>query len=160
MSHGNTGNQFWKQRTTHGRDLLFSSPEILWDACKEYFEATDKRKWYKTEFNGKDAIECKVPTETPYTWTGLYLFLDISHQTWKDYEARIDFIEICTRVRNILYTQKFEGASVGAFNANIISRDLGLADKSESKIEVSDSVSSLKMPDFIPKQNEKTENEQ
>lgn len=30
-----------------------------------------------------------------------------------------------------MYAQKFEGASVGAFNANIIARDLGLIDKKE-----------------------------
>lgn len=124
-------NQFWKLRSKHGRDKIFSSPEILWEAAAEYFEATDRRKWWKTEFNGKDAKECYVPTETPYTWTGLYLFLDISHQTWKDYEAKEDFIETCTRIRNIIYTQKFEGAAVGAFNTNLIARDLGLADKKE-----------------------------
>lgn len=124
-------NQFWKLRSSHGRDLIFTDPVILWNAACEYFEATDKRKWFKTEFSGKDAVECRIPNETPYTWTGLYIFLDISHQTWKDYEAREDFIEICTRVRNIIYTQKFEGAAVGAFNPNLISRDLGLVDKQD-----------------------------
>jgi hypothetical protein len=128
-------NQFWKLRSSHGRDLIFSSPIILWEACCEYFEATDKRKWIRTEFNGKDATECKVPTETPYTWTGLYLFLDISHQTWRDYEEREGFVEISTRVRNIIYTQKFEGAAVGAFNANIIARDLGLSDKQDVTVK-------------------------
>lgn len=126
-----TGNQFWKQRSKHGRELIFSSPTILWEACCEYFETTDARKWHKTEFHGKEAIECKVPNETPYTFTGLYLFLDIDHKTWTLYEGREDFIPITTRVRNIIYTQKFEGAAVGAFNAQIISRDLGLTDKSD-----------------------------
>src|ERR1017187_5984127 len=88
------GNQFWKQRATHGRELIFFSPSILWEACCEYFEKTDDRKWFKTEFHGKDALECKVPCETPYTWTGLYLFLDIHHKTWQDYELREDFIAI------------------------------------------------------------------
>jgi len=129
-------NQFWKLRTTIGRDLIFETPESLWSACAEYFESTDKRKWLKTEFNGKDAIECKVPTETPYTWTGLYLFLDISHTTWQDYEKRDVFIAICTRVRNIIYTQKFEGAAVGAFNGNIIARDLQLRDNSNTEIKL------------------------
>jgi len=124
-------NQFWKLRSKHGRDLIFSSPTLLWEACTEYFEATDKRKWNKIEFNGKDATKCEVPTDTPYTWTGLYLFLDISHTTWQDYETREDFIAICTRVRHTIYTQKFEGAAVGAYNANIIARDLGLTDKKE-----------------------------
>lgn len=127
------GNQFWKQRSTHGRDLIFSSPELLWEAAKEYFEATDARKWIKIEYNGKDAKRCEVPTETPYTWTGLYLFLDISHQTWKDYEKKDGFIETCTRIRNIIYTQKFEGAAVGAFNPNLISRDLGITEKTENR---------------------------
>lgn len=125
------GNQFWKLRSKHGRDKIWETPELLWEACCEYFEATDARKWIKVEFNGKDATECEVPTETPYTWTGLYLFLDCAHSTWQEYEKRDDFSAITTRVRNIIYTQKFEGASVGAFNANIIARDLGLTDKKE-----------------------------
>lgn len=127
------GNQFWKMRAKHGRDKIFSTPEDLWSACEEYFEATDKRKWYKTEFHGKNAKEFKVPTETPYTWTGLYLFLDIDHKTWLAYEKREDFAPIATRVRNIIYTQKMEGAAVGAFNATIISRDLGLTEKTEQQ---------------------------
>jgi len=130
------GNQFWKQRATHGREKIWQTPELLWEACIEYFEKTDERKWWKTEFNGKDAVECKVPTETPYTWTGLYLFLDCSHTTWQDYEKREEFIAICTRVRNIIYTQKFEGAAVGAFNANIIARDLNLKDSTENEVSI------------------------
>lgn len=123
--------QFWKLRSKHGRDKIFSTPEILWESCEEYFESVDARKWHKTEFHGKDAEKCMIPNATPYTWTGLYLFLDISHTTWQDYEKREDFIAICTRVRNIVYTQKFEGAAVGAFNAQIISRDLGLKDSTD-----------------------------
>jgi hypothetical protein len=124
-------NQFWKLRSSHGRDLIFSTPEILWKACMEYFEATDSRKWVKKDWVGKDAHPVERETETPYTWTGLFLFLDCSHTTWQDYEKREDFIAICTRVRQIIYTQKFEGAAVGAFNPVIISRDLGLKDQSE-----------------------------
>jgi hypothetical protein len=30
-----------------------------------------------------------------------------------------------------MFTQKFEGATVGAFNANIIARDLGLKDQTD-----------------------------
>lgn len=129
-------NQFWKLRASHGRELIFSSPSILWEACCEYFEATDERKWFKTEFHGKDATQCLVPVETPYTWSGLYLFLDISHTAWSEYENREDFNAICIRVRGIIYTQKFEGAAVGAFHPMIISRDLGLTDKVESKTEI------------------------
>lgn len=40
-------------------------------------------------------------------------------------------MEVTTYVEEIIRTQKFEGAAVGAFNANIIARDLGLSDKKE-----------------------------
>lgn len=128
------GNQWWKLRSKHGRDLIFSSPTILWEACVEYFEATDARKWEKTDWVGKDAIRVTRQNETPYTWTGLYLFLGIHHTTWAEYENKEGFTEITRAVRHIIYTQKFEGAAVGAFNANIIARDLGLKDASEVNI--------------------------
>jgi hypothetical protein len=125
-------NQFWKLRSSHGRDLIFSSPQVLWEACKEYFEATDKRKWKKQQVAGKPSEIWELETDTPYTLTGLCVFLDIDTQTWTNYKARKDFFGVITRVENIMFTQKFEGASVGAFNANIIARDLGLADKKQT----------------------------
>lgn len=131
-----TGNEFWKLRSKHGRDKIFMEPEILWEAACEYFTATDSRKWIKTEFNGKDAVECHVPTETPYTLTGIFVFFDIDRKTWDLYRGREEFVPVITRIENIIFTQKFEGAAVGAFNANIISRDLGLADKKELEAQV------------------------
>lgn len=125
------GNQFWKLRSKHGRDLIFSSPTILWEACCEYFEATDERKWVRKDWVGKDAMEVNRETSTPYTLTGLCVFLDIAQQTWGNYKAAEGFLEVITRVEQIMFTQKFEGAAVGAYNANIIARDLGLADKKE-----------------------------
>lgn len=125
------GNQFWKLRSKHGRDLIFSSPTILWEACCEYFEATDSRKWVRKDWVGKDAFEVQRETETPYTLSGLFLFLDIDKTTWDLYKERKDFIGITTRVQQIMFTQKFEGATVGVFNANIIARELGLRDGSD-----------------------------
>lgn len=125
------GNQFWKLRAKHGRELIFSSPTILWEACCEYFEATDSRKWIRKDWVGKDAHEVERETDTPYTLSGLYLFLDIEQSTWQEYEKREGFSVICSRVRKIIYTQKFEGAAVGAYNANIIARDLGLKEKTD-----------------------------
>lgn len=124
-------NQFWKLRSKHGRDKIFSSPEILWEAAQEYFETVDNRKWIKTEFHGKDAIECHVPNETPYTISGLCVFLHINRDTWVQYRGYEDFTDIIARIEQIIYTQKIEGASVGAFNASIVARELGLVDRSQ-----------------------------
>lgn len=123
------GNQFWKLRASNGRDKIFTSPEILWESACEYFEATDKRKWTKKDWVGKDAIEVERENETPYTKSGLALFLDCDWRTIEALKKDADFLHIITRIENIIYTQKIEGANVGAFNANIVARELGLAEK-------------------------------
>lgn len=43
-----------------------------------------------------------------------------------------DFSSVITRVAEIVYNQKFSGAA-GFFKANIISRDLGLAERSDNR---------------------------
>lgn len=75
------------------------------------------------------------------TISGLCIFLDISMQTWLDYKGRKDFIDITTRVENIIYNQKFTGAAADLLNANIIARDLGLKD--ESKVDHTSSDGSM-----------------
>jgi hypothetical protein len=130
----NEGNKWWKLRATSGREKIFSTPEDLWKAACEYFEATDARKWKKKDWVGKDAEEVERESETPYTWTGLALFLDIDTDTLRNYgkeEGYKDFFGIISRIGQIIYTQKIEGASVGAFNPSIVARELGLAEKTD-----------------------------
>lgn len=129
-------NKFWLLRSKHGRDKIFESPEVLLEACMEYFEQTSERVWNKIEFKGSDVQEVKIPTSVPFTLSGLCIFLDIDENTWQRYrkeEPYKDFRAVVSQVEKIIYTQKFEGAVVGAYNANIIARDLGLVEKSESK---------------------------
>lgn len=135
------GNQFWKLRETHGRDLEYKTPDELWIQITEYLQWCDDNPWYKKEAikSGDRAGELiDIPTARPYTISGLCVYLGIDFTTWKDYTKREDFSHITTHTEGIIYTQKFEGAAVGAFNANIIARDLGLADKRdiESNIKV------------------------
>lgn len=128
------GNEFWRMRTKIGRDKIFSSPEQLWNACVEYFEYTDSRTWDKVDFKGKDVEQVAIPTSVPYTQSGLFIFLDIDENTWARYRKDAGyevFWEIVRKVDKIIYTQKFEGASVGAYNASIIARDLGLKEHTD-----------------------------
>lgn len=127
------GNQFWRQRSKHGRDKLFADPQLLLEQAMEYFALTDKRKWKKKDWVGKEAIEVERECETPYTKSGLALFLDCDWRTLNDLkkDKNTDFLRVITRIEDIIYTQKIEGASVGAFNANIVARELGLADKQD-----------------------------
>lgn len=130
------GNQFWKLRSSHGRDKLFASPLLLWEAAAEYFNWSDAHPWYKVEaiksgdFAGKLV---KTPTARPYTIRAFLLYIGASESYWRDFKQanHEDFSSVIEQIDHAMYSQKFEGAAVGAFNANIISRDLGLIDKQD-----------------------------
>ena len=130
------GNQFWKLRTKHGRDKLFSSPEILWEAACEYFQYVIDNPIEVEETKIKpNSVEVTVnKLKRPFTWDALELYLDI--ESLRDYKTNPnykDFSQVITRIEKVIYSNKFEGASAGVFNANIIARDLGLKDQSENK---------------------------
>lgn len=127
------GNQFWKARTKHGRDKLFASAELLWEACQEYFEWVEDNPLYESKpfaFQGQSWIE-EVPKMRAMTIGGLCLFLDIDKTTWFDWAKQKDFSHITTRVDEVIRAQKFAGAAADLLNPNIIARDLGLADKQD-----------------------------
>lgn len=127
------GNQFWKARTKHGRDKIFNDPEILWNACCEYFEWVENNPLYESKafaYQGEVKIET-LPKMRAMTLAGLCLFLDIEEETWRLYKGREDFIGVITRAEKVIYEQKFTGAAAELLNPNIIARDLGLSDKQE-----------------------------
>lgn len=130
------GNQFWKLRNKHGRDKLFANADLLWDAACEYFEWHDKHPWIatkkKTKVMGNETETS--PTQRPYSITGLCLYLDCSQGYFRQFKTSCskDFLTVIERIEDIIETQQFEGAVVGAFNANIIARKLGLSDKAET----------------------------
>jgi hypothetical protein len=152
------GNQFWKIRSKHGRKKLFSSSKLLMQAASEYFQWVDNHPWVKKEQTKKPTIlkdkegnqsidyVTDIPTARPYTLSGLCIYLDVNNQYFTDFKQGLvprdgakwtkknkDFSLVITRIEEIIRTQKFEGAAVGAFNANIIARDLGMVEKVESK---------------------------
>jgi hypothetical protein len=127
------GNQFWKARSSHGRNPIFASPDALWEAACEYFEWVEANPlWEAKAFahQGEVTIE-RLPKMRAMTIGGLCLFIDISQQAWSEYKQRDGFGEITRAIDAVIRDQKFSGAAADLLNANIIARDLGLADKSE-----------------------------
>jgi len=142
------GNQFWKLRAKHGRDKLFATPELLWEAACEYFEWIDSNplleavlgkgnaKPFKDEEGeyhfAPDVVE--MPKMRPYTLHGICLYCDCSTSYFRAFKSTLkekdkDFLTVITRIEEIIYNQKFEGAASGFLNPNIIARDLGLTEK-------------------------------
>lgn len=152
------GNQFWRLAEHPGRPKAYQ-PDELWEKALEYFEWTENNPWYKNEaVKGGDSVGTiiQVPTSRPFTQTGFCVFAGISMTTFENYAQNQEFVGVTTRIREIMYTQKFEGATVGAYNANIIARDLGLSDKSENKTEHSGNIGftgiNIIKPDASPDQ--------
>lgn len=134
------GNQFWKLRSKHGRNKLFASPQLMMEAAEEYFQWCEENPLIEIDYRGKDVEQVRLPKMRPYTIQGLCLYLDCNtvyfnqfYSEVKDKKDKIskDFSQIITRIREIIYNQKFSGAASGFLNPNIIARDLGLTDKAD-----------------------------
>lgn len=128
------GNQTWKARTTHGRKKIFSSADNLYAACEEYFQwVEDNPLWEHkvTQFQGAP-VSMEVPKMRAMTISGLVIFLDITRDCWTKWKKDKEFQETVEKVECIIRDQKFTGAAADLFNANIIARDIGLTEKTET----------------------------
>lgn len=140
------GNQFYKIRSKHGAKKLFASPKLMWEAAVEYFEWCDENPFIKIEqgkggrWTDEDGEKTsapelvELPVKRPYTLIGLCLYLDCSTSYFRTFkstqkEDKQGFLTVIAKIEETIYEQKFGGAAAGFFNANIISRDLGLIDR-------------------------------
>lgn len=132
------GNEFWKLASKHGRDRLFATPELLWEAATEYFQWCEDNPMIEVDFRGKDATHVELPKMRAFTLTGFCVYIGASQSFWKEFKKAEgtpkEFLPILTRIEEIMYTQKFTGAAAGFLNPNIIARDLGLRDESKQEL--------------------------
>lgn len=129
-----SGNRFWEVRSSAGPKPKFADGDALWAACVEYFQWIEENPLWEDHlvtFQGSAKHE-PLAKMRAMTITGLCLFLDVDQTTWREWRAsRPDLSTVITRAEAVIYSQKFAGAAADLLNANIIARDLGLADKSE-----------------------------
>jgi hypothetical protein len=132
------GNQFWKARSKHGRDKIFATADIMLDAAFDYFKWAEKNPLQKAiVFQG--AVTGKESLMRAMTIKGLCIYWGVNSKYLNDFVDSLDetkkedkaFSEVIMTIKEIIETQKFEGASAGLLNPNIIARDLGLTDKKE-----------------------------
>lgn len=111
----------------------FPKPSDLWAKCVEYFEFVDTNPLKeKVLINGKWET---VEKPRAMSKQALYAHLGIQFNTFKAYKKDYgeDFAFVCEQVENIIFAQKFEYAAAGILQQNIISRELGLAEKTDNK---------------------------
>lgn len=132
-------NEFWKVRSTHGRTPRFETAEMLADACEQYFQWVADNPLYEMKPFAYQGVVIQEPVAKMRAMTigGLCLFIGVTQQHWQGWKRegsvsyRPDFVSVIGNVEDAIRQQKFEGAAADLLNANIIARDLGLADKSE-----------------------------
>lgn len=129
-----------------GKPRKFKNPDELWAKAIEYFAWVDENPFKEERVAGsKEGPRLiDVSKRRPYTEAAFCMYANIGTSTFDDYQNREEYSGVTKEVKKIIRNQKFEGATAGFFNANIIARDLGLADKTESKVEVKSHEEALK----------------
>lgn len=151
------GNRFWELRSKHGRDKLFETPELMWQAACEYFKWCQDNPFMEVEQAKGGSFKpvqdektgqwtfppnlIELPKMRPFTLHGLCLYMDCGTAYFRNFKSEEraqgeGFKSVIGKIEETIYNQKFSGAASGFLNANIIARDLGLADKSELSGEV------------------------
>ncbi len=96
------GNRFWELRSKHGRDKLFETPELMWEAACEYFEwcqdnplmETQQAKgnsYYTTEGENGEIVFAPnlidLPKMRPFTLQGLCSFMDCGTSYFRSFKS-------------------------------------------------------------------------
>lgn len=125
--------ELWEVARGPGQPPKFSTPQEMWDRAVEYFKWCGQHQIVeeRTGFYQGEATSAFVGHKRPMTIAGLTIFLGITRQTWLNYKQRDEFFDVTSMIESTMFEQKFSGAATGQFNANIIARDLGLADKQD-----------------------------
>jgi len=141
------GNCFYLKRSRIGTNRIFESAEDMIAAATEYFQACDENPIFEVDYRGKDVQEVRLPKHRVYTYQGLCVFLGVNTDYFNDFRARVRdkqdetskaFTLAIKWIDNVIYQNKFEKAACGILNPMIISRDLGLKDQVENKVDASD----------------------
>lgn len=129
--------ELWEVSKGPGQPPKFSSPKEMWDRAVEYFKWCGQHQLVeeKIGFFQGEPTSGFVGHKRPMTQKGLCIFLGVTVSTWHNYKKNAEYLEVIEAIEDIMFEQKFAGAAVGLFNANIIARDLGLTDKQEIKMD-------------------------
>lgn len=124
--------EFYKIPHPGGRPKVLT-PDQLRQKANEYFSWCIENPLKEEEVvKYKEYFEiAEVSKPRVFTIQGLCMFIGIGSSTFYDYEGRPEFAEIISRIRNVIYHQKFEGAAAGFFKENLIIRDLKLKETTE-----------------------------
>lgn len=138
------GNKFWKLRSKHGKDKLFSDGAVLLDEFYAFADWCDRNPWLRAELvkHQGSAEQYDVPLGRPYTMDGFTFYLGVSGSYFrsaktalkekveegKATDSEVELLEAIELIECAVRTQNIEGAAVGVFNTNLVARIHALAE--------------------------------
>ena len=127
------GHEYWKlaKGFAVGNEKKYQ-PQELCDVAIEYFKWVEKNPLKEQKAFGNGTI-LNLNKMRAMTIKGFCLFAGISSQTFDSYSKEETYLSITSYIRDVIYTQKLEGAAAGLLETNIIARELGLKEKVESE---------------------------
>ena len=132
------GNNCWQLRLKHGLDGKFKSPDEIQHNFEQYVQWAEENPLIEVDFRGKDAMRVEIPKKRVLTKDGFALACGFA--SWGNlsvYRSKSEgFAMVFTRIEEAIRLQKFEGASSGFFNHNIIARDLGLMNQEQMTVQM------------------------
>ena len=134
----NSDIELYSYRNKGGRPRIFESPEEMieiWDKYVFFCLNTPLKQVVvqkvKVSRDEEEIKKVKVPHIRPFNLRSFCLFAEFNEDTFREYEKREEFIGITTHIRDACYSQKFDGAACGFYNANLIALELGMRNKQE-----------------------------
>lgn len=118
-----------------GRPRKFANPNQLLKAFQEYLEDRKERSVKMAEFEDGLVGETIINKEKsrvkhhPLSIVDFCVFLGCSREWWK--KLPDEFLPIKSIISDYIFAYQLKGAENGEFNANLVARQLGLADKKE-----------------------------
>lgn len=121
------------------------TPQMLKSLAILYFMDAEndcivKRDYIRSGERAGEIVEIKV--QRPFSHTGLELFIE-SHgirATIEDIRKNKDgkfseFADVVRWIDSVIAQDKYDGAAVGNYNAHLVVRDLGLAEKLDASVK-------------------------
>lgn len=132
------------------KDKSIPTVEKFWEYFNSYCEYVKENPKYENKVNLKTGDIVTVPREVPLTWVGFENWLSaqgvikaLNRYIYNYGGGFEDFQEAVKRMKSIIYEDKYNGATAGVFQHQIIARDLGLVDKKEVNAKVKAEFSDL-----------------
>lgn len=122
------------------------TPKELIEKAVEYFNIADGRRWEKPIYVGRDGRLEHLQLKVPFSIESFCVHANISKNVFNDYADRINRVKpttkegkktakeykiACDWIKNVIFSQNYEGGAIGVFNHNLVSRKLGLIDKQD-----------------------------